>query len=45
MISLMRMAYINYPIHQAKAILELRLQRLTGLEREKIVDELKEIVT
>ena len=32
-------------INQAKAILELRLQRLTGLEREKIVDELKEIVT
>ena len=31
-------------IHQAKAILELRLQRLTGLEREKIVEELKEIV-
>jgi len=32
-------------INQAKAILELRLQRLTGLEREKIVAELKEIVT
>jgi len=29
---------------QAKAILELRLQRLTGLERDKIVEELKEIV-
>ena len=29
---------------QVKAILELRLQRLTGLEREKIVEELKEIV-
>ena len=29
---------------QAKAILELRLQRLTGLEREKIAEELKEIV-
>jgi DNA gyrase subunit A len=28
---------------QARAILELRLQRLTGLEREKIADELKEI--
>ncbi|QEX22158.1 DNA gyrase subunit A [Hypericibacter adhaerens] len=28
---------------QAKAILELRLQRLTGLEREKIADEIKEI--
>lgn len=29
---------------QAKAILDLRLHRLTGLEREKIADELKEIV-
>jgi DNA gyrase subunit A len=29
---------------QAKAILELRLQRLTGLERDKIVEELQEIV-
>ncbi len=29
---------------QAKAILELRLQRLTGLERDKIVTELQEIV-
>ena len=28
---------------QARAILELRLQRLTGLEREKIADELEEI--
>jgi DNA gyrase subunit A len=28
---------------QAKAILELRLQRLTGLEREKIVAELTEV--
>ncbi|MET1028409.1 MAG: DNA gyrase subunit A [Dongiaceae bacterium] len=28
---------------QARAILELRLQRLTGLERDKIADELKEI--
>ena len=28
---------------QAKAILELRLQRLTGLEREKIAEELTEI--
>ena len=28
---------------QAKAILEMRLQRLTGLEREKIVKEYKEI--
>ncbi len=29
---------------QARAILELRLQRLTGLERDKILGELKEIV-
>src|SRR5712691_8056421 len=28
---------------QAEAILEMQLQRLTGLERQKIVDELKEI--
>ncbi len=28
---------------QAQAILDLRLQRLTGLEREKITEELKEI--
>jgi DNA gyrase subunit A len=28
---------------QARAILELRLQRLTGLEREKIVEELSEV--
>ena len=28
---------------QARGILELRLQRLTGLEREKIADELEEI--
>jgi len=29
---------------QAKAILELRLQRLTGLERDKIVSELNELL-
>src|SRR5205807_2196816 len=29
---------------QARAILDLRLQRLTGLEREKISDELRELV-
>ncbi len=29
---------------QAKAILELRLQRLTGLERDKIVEELQQVV-
>jgi DNA gyrase subunit A len=30
---------------QAKAILDLRLQRLTALERDKIAEELQEIVT
>lgn len=30
---------------QAKAILDLRLHRLTGLERDKIGDELKEVCT
>ncbi|OIR00590.1 DNA gyrase subunit A [mine drainage metagenome] len=29
---------------QTKAILELRLQRLTGMERDKILDEFKDIV-
>src|SRR5690348_10900680 len=29
---------------QARAILDLRLQRLTGLEREKLADELQELV-
>src|SRR5690606_10971699 len=28
---------------QAQAILEMRLQRLTGLERQAIIDELKEV--
>ncbi|MDB9762174.1 DNA gyrase subunit A [Alphaproteobacteria bacterium] len=36
--------FYKLSIYQAKAILELRLQRLTGLERDKIVEELKEIV-
>ncbi len=30
-------------VAQAQAILEMRLQRLTGLERQKILDELKEL--
>ena len=30
---------------QARAILELRLQRLTGLERDKIAEELSEVAT
>ncbi len=34
---------IKFTDTQAKAILELRLQRLTGLEREKIDGELKEL--
>ncbi len=29
---------------QAKAILDMRLQRLTGLERQKIEDEYKEVI-
>ncbi|MCB0371275.1 MAG: DNA topoisomerase 4 subunit A, partial [Bdellovibrionales bacterium] len=29
---------------QAQAILEMRLQRLTGLERQKIIDELNEVM-
>ncbi len=29
---------------QAKAILELRLQRLTGMERDKIIDEFNELI-
>jgi len=33
----------NFSDAQARAILELRLHRLTGLEREKIHDELKEL--
>ena len=32
----------DFSENQSKAILELRLQRLTGLERQKIVDERKE---
>ena len=30
---------------QARAILDLRLQRLTGLERDKIAEELRELIT
>lgn len=33
----------DFSDRQAQAILELRLQRLTGMERQKILDELKEI--
>ncbi|MBI4405411.1 MAG: DNA gyrase subunit A [Deltaproteobacteria bacterium] len=34
-----------FSVAQAKAILEMRLQRLTGLEREKIVQEHKETLS
>ncbi|MEW5703289.1 MAG: DNA gyrase subunit A [Pseudomonadota bacterium] len=36
--------YYKLSEEQAKAILELRLQRLTGLERDKIAGELKDLV-
>jgi len=38
------MSNFNLTEIQAKAILEMRLQRLTGLEREKIQQEYKELV-
>jgi len=34
---------LEFSERQAKAILEMRLQRLTGMERQKILDELKEV--
>ncbi|MBI1861576.1 MAG: DNA gyrase subunit A [Deltaproteobacteria bacterium] len=37
-------AKFAFSVVQAKAILEMRLQRLTGLEREKIVEEYNEVV-
>lgn len=37
------MAQFGFTEKQAQAILEMRLQRLTGLERQKIMDELAEI--
>ncbi|WP_348735864.1 DNA gyrase subunit A [Spiroplasma endosymbiont of Ammophila pubescens] len=33
----------NFVVEQARAILEMRLQRLTGLEIEKIINEIKDI--
>lgn len=39
------MANTIYLEAQARAILELRLHRLTGLEHEKIVEEYKELLT
>jgi DNA gyrase subunit A len=38
------MANFSLSDPQAQAILEMRLQRLTGLEREKVVEEYKELV-
>lgn len=37
-------AKFNLSEVQAKAILDMKLQRLTGLERQKILDEYKEII-
>jgi DNA gyrase subunit A len=37
------MSEFKFSEKQAQAILEMRLQRLTGLERQKIIDELKEV--
>jgi DNA gyrase subunit A len=37
------MERFDFSAIQAQAILEMRLQRLTGLERDKIIDELEEI--
>lgn len=38
------MSKFSFSERQAQAILEMRLQRLTGLEREKIENELKELM-
>lgn len=38
------MAKFNFSERQAVAILEMRLQRLTGLERDKIINELADLV-
>jgi DNA gyrase subunit A len=38
------MANFEFSAPQADAILELRLQRLTGLERQKLVDEFQELL-
>ncbi|MGZ3722234.1 MAG: DNA gyrase subunit A [Bdellovibrionales bacterium] len=37
------MSQFSFSEKQAQAILEMRLQRLTGLERQKIMDELAEV--
>ena len=36
-------AAFNFSEIQAKAILEMRLSRLTGLERQKLIDEIREL--
>ncbi|MGH9830415.1 MAG: DNA gyrase subunit A, partial [Blastocatellia bacterium] len=38
------MAQFKFTEMQAKAILEMQLQRLTGLERQKLEDEYKEVI-
>jgi DNA gyrase subunit A len=38
------MSQFGFSEKQAQAILDMRLQRLTGLERQKIIDELAEIM-
>ena len=38
------MAELSLTDVQAAAILDMRLQRLTGLERQKIIDEFKEVI-
>ncbi|USN49019.1 MAG: DNA gyrase subunit A [Pseudobdellovibrionaceae bacterium] len=38
------MTEFDFSDRQAQAILEMRLQRLTGLEREKVLNELKDIL-
>jgi DNA gyrase subunit A len=38
------MAKFDFSERQAKAILEMQLQRLTGLERQKLIDEYTELI-
>ena len=38
------MAQFNFSELQARAILEMQLQKLTGLERQKLIDEYKEVI-
>ena len=38
------MAQFKFSELQARAILEMQLQRLTGLERQKLIDEYKEVI-